>query len=518
LWPLIFFALVPLLVAACRGGTLRAFVLGCVGGTVAQLLGTAWLVAPIGRLQGWDPSLAVLAYAAFAASQGVHFGVAAAWAAWVVRAWPEKRDATSAHVAAVAVAAGWVVTEQQWPRVIPWSVADALVPARLLRQAAALSGASGLCFLVVFVNVLAAQALSTAGARPWTRLRMVVGALFLVAGATVYGVVVFGADESRGAASSAGANARVEVAVVQGGMPPGLTAVDAANWQSWSTYSALTRQGPLGETEIVLWPESVLRSSLGRSDAYGDRVRELAREIGRPLLVGALQRTPDGGKEFNAAYLVKPTAWSSHAANHELAAYRKRQLFPFGEYIPRWAEALGIRRWRTTGSFVPGRNDRELLRFGMQRDGVSGDGRMAGLAPSICFEAMLTGVFNAGVRAGAGFLVNLSDDGWFENSYGPDQHLHAVVLRAVETRRWLVRASNSGISAFIDPTGEVVRALPAGETGVLRHRIALEHALTPYVRGGDWCLVACIFAVVVAVVGRCMRPRLNCGQRSPADG
>jgi apolipoprotein N-acyltransferase len=249
-----------------------------------------------------------------------------------------------------------------------------------------------------------------------------------------------------------------------------------------------------------VWPETVLRSYLRHRGEYRDRVTGLAREIGRPLLVGALDLSPEGAREMNAAYLVQPVAWSPTAAEGELDVYHKRHLLPFGERLPAWGAALGLRHWRTTGRFVAGTGGR--LRFTIEPDDGFLEQRSVAMAPAICFEATRAGAFNAAVRSGAGFLVNLSDDSWFANSHGPDQHLQAVVLRAVETRRWLVRASNSGISAFIDPTGQVVRSLPLGATGLLRHRIAIEREMTPYVRWGDWFLVPCLLTVFAAVGGR----------------
>ena len=119
------------------------------------------------------------------------------------------------------------------------------------------------------------------------------------------------------------------------------------------------------------------------------------------------------------------------------------------------------------------------------------------VAPSICFEAIHAGAFNALVRHAAGLLVNLTDDGWFASVNAAAQHLELTRLRAVETRRWLVRASNSGISAFIDPSGRVAASLPFGAIGVLRHRIEVGGPTTPYVRWGDWVLPLCAALTLV---------------------
>jgi apolipoprotein N-acyltransferase len=107
------------------------------------------------------------------------------------------------------------------------------------------------------------------------------------------------------------------------------------------------------------------------------------------------------------------------------------------------------------------------------------------LGVSVCFEAIRPGWFNQAVRDGAALLVNVTDDGWFGDSATPEQHLELTRLRAVETRRWLVRASNSGISAFIDPRGEIVASLPVGRVGALEQEVSLANPMTPYTRWGD---------------------------------
>ena len=108
------------------------------------------------------------------------------------------------------------------------------------------------------------------------------------------------------------------------------------------------------------------------------------------------------------------------------------------------------------------------------------------MASSICVEAVYPGFNNDQLRQGADLLVNLSDDGWFGDSNLPYMHLQAVRWRSLEARRWMVRASNSGISAIIDPNGAVVASLPFGQPGSLRQRVFAETELTPFVRWGEW--------------------------------
>lgn len=122
------------------------------------------------------------------------------------------------------------------------------------------------------------------------------------------------------------------------------------------------------------------------------------------------------------------------------------------------------------------------------------------LAPSICYEAISPGWFNDLVAGGAQVLMNLTDDGWFDDPRAAAQHLEMTRLRAVETRRWLVRASNSGASAVIDPFGEVVASLPYGAVGTLPYVVERRDDVTPYVRAGDWV----VGAGALILVGRAL--------------
>jgi apolipoprotein N-acyltransferase len=151
-------------------------------------------------------------------------------------------------------------------------------------------------------------------------------------------------------------------------------------------------------------------------------------------------------------------------------------------------------RWKTTGPFVPGADAGGSI-FTVPFAALN-ETTLARIAPSICYEATWPGAFNQQVRQGANVLINLTDDGWFNGTIAPAQHLRAVVLRAVETRRWLVRASNSGVSAIVDPTGRIVASVPWMATGALGHWTSLGTQTTLYVWAGDWPLIGCGFFTV----------------------
>jgi apolipoprotein N-acyltransferase len=125
------------------------------------------------------------------------------------------------------------------------------------------------------------------------------------------------------------------------------------------------------------------------------------------------------------------------------------------------------------------------------------------LGVAICFEVVFPGLPAAKTRAGAELLVTLTNDGWYGFSWAPHQHFAQVRLRAAETQRWFARAALTGISGFVDPSGQVTSRLEVGEAGILLEDVQPLTGLTPRVRWRDWWAVGCAVATLtLLVVGR----------------
>jgi apolipoprotein N-acyltransferase len=394
-------------------------------------------------------------------------------------AWASRQQPATPVVFA---AAWWVLLEWGFPKIIPWSFGDTLAASPLLRQGADLCGVYGLSFFILIVNACCAAAVTQRRAPPTQRLRPVATAATLMLAAAAYGAL-------RLHQLATPADDQLNVVIVQGGLHSGRDDLDAANEEAWSTYSTLSTQDSALRTDLLVWPETVLRVYLRQDDGYRERVIDLVRRLQQPLLVGSLDLPRAGSGELNSAYLVEP----GPRYETDMQVYHKLELLPFGEYVPATNILPFLSRWQTTGRFVAGEPARPIALRGAHRrthEPIEHDSRArlttTSFAPSICFEAVRSGAFNQLVREGAEFLLNLTDDGWFGDSAGPYQHLNAATLRAVETRRWLVRASNSGVSAFVDPTGQIVASLPLGAIGVLRHAVTPSRVSSIYVRYGNW--------------------------------
>lgn len=196
------------------------------------------------------------------------------------------------------------------------------------------------------------------------------------------------------------------------------------------------------DLKLLVWPETALPLFYQTPNPIAEALRKLAREQGINILFGAPGYEPVAGVKFddyplfNRAYLV-------NAAGEDVAFYDKEHLVPFGEYAPPFLR-LPILEFllAQVGNFEPGKRVAPL-----QSNGIS-------LGVLICYETIFQELARKRVANGANIFINISNDAWFGRSAAPEQHLQLSMQRAVEEGRWLVRATNTGISTVVDPFGK----------------------------------------------------------------
>ncbi len=244
-------------------------------------------------------------------------------------------------------------------------------------------------------------------------------------------------------------------------------------------YSRLTRNE--WQSRLIIWPETAV-------PAFAHQVEEsvlqpLAAEAvshQSELLVGIPVWDGDTGAYYNS--LMTLGAARAH--------YAKRHLVPFGEFMPlkRWLRPLIEWLQIPMSDFTPGRAERPLLRVA---------GYSAGL--SVCYEDAF-GEEVAEALPEAAFLINASNDAWFGDSLAPHQHLEIARMRALETGRYMLRSTNTGISALINPKGKIEGFSPAFQTHVLSGEVIPMQGATPYVRVGNWAVIlGSIFALFLSL-------------------
>jgi apolipoprotein N-acyltransferase len=239
----------------------------------------------------------------------------------------------------------------------------------------------------------------------------------------------------------------------------------------------------LARPQLVVWPEAAIPGYLFQHPQWDEAISGLAQASHTPILAGGLYADPSAPPPipyYNAAFLYDSTGdWHSHRV------YGKHYLVPIVEQVPfvpaRWMQGLpGLGNW--AGGFDRGR---ELPVY------ATALGRFGAL---ICYESAFEDLPRRYRRAGADFLVNITNDAWFGRTSAPRQHASHLVLRAIETRMGVARAANSGISEFVDPLGRAYAATELGRDTIVADRLRTSDVITLYVRWGDWVGWLCVLA------------------------
>ena len=489
---LIFVALVPWLAVLDGARTLRA----SLGAALAMSLAFAacvfpWFADAMVAYTGAPLALAWLVLLLLAPALEPQLFVFAA-VRWLVRG--------AALRGAFAGALAWVGAEWALPKLFADSLGHGLLPAPWLRQAGELAGAGGLTLVVLLVNesVLAVlRALAARRAR--SALAPAAAGLALVGALALYGAPrlrALEAEIARAPKVTAGI-AQADIARY-GELARALGSFDAVA-EILETHFALSHAA-LAEAslDLLLWPETVYPTTFGspKSEDGAAFDRALGAFVGRtgiPLVFGAYDA--EGGREYNAAVLLEPDRAPRGPASVRFATYRKAALFPLTERVPAWLDGPRVRAalpW--LGSWSPPDGGARSLPLAL-------DGRSVRVAPLICYDALEPGLVRAAVREGAELIVTLSNDAWFAYGAGPRLHLAMAAFRSLETRRAQLRATPTGISAAISPTGEITAQLGVHAREALVATVPLlSGPPPPFVRLGDWLgAVAAVAALAMSI-------------------
>jgi apolipoprotein N-acyltransferase len=373
----------------------------------------------------------------------------------------------------------WVPLEivRGFPFDFPWDpLGTVLVNNIPLTRIATATGVFGLSFEIVLVNT----AFTAAFLVPARRRRLVLVAAIVVAGLLQAGELV------QPPPLPANGTARL----VQADIP----ILNANQWTPQyfqNTLRELTElsvphAGELGIAQVfpdlVVWPESPAPFFV-TDPKFRAAVSDVAQRAHATMVVGSLG-IPNGSTSqlYNSAAIIAPNGdW--------VARYDKIHLVPFGEYVP-FAKLLSFagKLTREVGDFVPG-SSRKALALGNSKMGVF-----------ICYEAVYPAEIREFANHGAEVFVNISDDAWFGDTAAPVQHLNQARMRAIENHRWLLRDTDTGITAAIDPYGRVVVQAPRHLRTYIDVPYSIVNRTTFYTRHGNWFVWLCAIISVVALV------------------
>ena len=346
-------------------------------------------------------------------------------------------------------------------------------------QTASFAGAGGVSFLVAFAGISVGYAFATPHLKRGVVQLLLAAAVFL--GAYGCGAWVLARQPAHSLLS-------LRAAVLQ----PNIN-----QYKKWSVQfeteilDTITKMGAqLTDKRLMLavWPESVTPGPV-QQEPYLSLMQGVAQASGAWQLAGS--NRAEKGKQFVSAFLFSPT-------EKRLSHYDKTHLVPFGEYIPFEktvrqilpnVDVLG-----ELGSFSAGAWEQPLLKM----DHLS-------FGQTICYESVFSRLWKEQAKAGARFFVNITNDAWFFDTDAPYQHLAVAVLRAAETRRPVLRAANTGISAIIASTGEILAQAKLNTEDILIADVPLQlnNSESFYVRWGDWFAWLCAaiyFTILISVM------------------
>jgi apolipoprotein N-acyltransferase len=277
-----------------------------------------------------------------------------------------------------------------------------------------------------------------------------------------------------------------------------LTQPNISETEEWTAESVermkqeqvmLTLRGALSDPgqppSIIVWPEVPAPLYYFDDPKFRGYIDNLARTTKAYLLIGIVAHTP-GGQPLNSAVLVSPQG-------EPVGRYDKVNLVPFGEFVP-WPFGFANKISTEVGDFSPGKR---VVVFPIGN-------RLGGAF--ICYESVFPNFVRKFVAGGAEVLFNISNDGWFGKSAARQQHLSMVRMRAAENRRWILRATNDGITATIDSAGRLRGSLPlyVEATSLTGFNYVAEQTL--YTRWGDWFPLACASLALLGIVACAVSP------------
>jgi apolipoprotein N-acyltransferase len=472
LWPLALLALAPLLYALERfartaGQALR---LGLCAGAVQQAGAYRWLLPTIHDYAGMPLWLSAMAWGLLMLYQAGQLALCSALIArGRARGWP--------LIALAPIA--WGAVEQLYPLLFPSPFAAALHRQTSLLQSLELGGARPISMLLVLTSAsVASVACAWPREQPLAR-RLRAPALVLVPWALL---VVHGEwrEAQLNAAVAAAPGLRLGLVQANIGTEQKRRQPAAVRHHHLELSRRLLREG---RPELLIWPETALP---GFIPADARELSAAVGELGTPLLTGAVAHGVRDGRAqlFNSAFLLDRRA-------RVLGRSDKLRLVPFAERLP-FAERFPALHELApgAGAFTEGRAPVALQLNGRP------------IAVLVCYEDILPDLVSEVTRATrAQLLVNVTNDAWFGDSAAPHIHLALATLRTIEQRRFLVRATNSGVTAIVGPSGKVLQTLPMFEPATLHARVALLSIATLYARIGDvagyLAIAACLLASVV---------------------
>jgi len=461
-------AFIPLVFSIQSQSSKQAFLYGWLSGTLAYM-GILYWIIPTFHAAQVSLGLAFAALLALSAYVGLFWG---AWAYFGVKIQHQKFRFDLEPWSPLFGAAAWVALEYLRTFLFsgfPWTLlGDSQISHLALIQMASVTGVYGVSFLVVMVNLTFCVALKRT-----PKKRALLVPLLILTGAYLFGqsqlTQQFHKDDGK----------QLKVALLQGNIDQYKKWNEAYIEEIKQTYSILVQRASAAQVDLIIWPETSVPGYLTQDPALWIWLTGVIIKSHTSHLLGA--PSAEGSKAFNAAFSISRFGLIQ-------GSYAKQHLVPFGEIVP-FQNLLG--QW------IPVLNALGGFNAGTVSPVLSAAGIPVGI--NICYEAIFPDLVRRSVKAGGQAIVNITNDGWYMKTAAPYQHLAPNIFRAIENRRWVLRADNTGVSALIDPTGHIIAQTPIYQARLLTGTIYARTEQTFYTKYGDlfsWICLAIVSAWV----------------------
>ncbi len=464
--------LVPFLFIIQRVGRMKAFVLSWIIGLISFMGIFSW----IKQVKGFSAIYFLLS--------GLYLGMYFGLFGFIARLFDYRH-----FFYPVFVALFWVILEYVRSNffflALPWALLGQTQYKNInLIQIASYTGIYGISFLVALVNASIAMILSHFTLCKKLERRTIV---FLCYNLFPILIVIFILFWGRNVQKNNSISGSVRVGLVQGNISQEVKWKKDTFLRSFERYKALTKDLAEEGPSLIIWPETAIPFDFRSSPGEFWKILGLAREIEVPIILGAAGATKIGGSVDRSKGATYNSAFYISSKGKILGEYQKIKLLPFGEYIPSIGRfSLSFLTPGLKAGIIPG-NRIKVFPLNEKVFGVT-----------ICWENVFADLFRKLVLKGASFIINISNDAWFNDSAGPYQHLVCNIFRAVENRISIARASNTGISCVIDPFGRVIQKVENNDgeclniAGAVCKDIPLYQEATFYTKHGDIFMIFCI--------------------------
>jgi len=267
----------------------------------------------------------------------------------------------------------------------------------------------------------------------------------------------------------------ISVALIQGAIPQEIKWKPDQRQRTLDLYLSLSEQ--YKDSQLIIWPETAIPILHHQAKEFIQHMADKARSQNHDYLIGIPFKDPDSNKFYNGLTVI--------GSNND--NYYKQHLVPFGEYLPfdKWLRPILNLMKIPMSDFSAGSKRKPVVRAANEIIGVS-----------ICYEDVF-GEEIISALPDATLLVNISNDAWFGDSIAPHQHLQMARMRALETGRYMLRSTNTGVSAIINEKGVITASSPQFIPHVTSDKVKTFEGLTPYARFGNWLVVASAFFLLL---------------------